>query len=212
MSQELNPEAITPPTDASPAEAPKEELIPRAHADKILQEKKNWAEKAKAAEAQLEALRMQQLKEKDDQKALAETYLKKSQELEQQLQSIKQKEVQNYKFTHFKKELEKMGLRDPKQAEAFFKLSNQEAMKYDEDHGIVLGHEEEAKKIRDLIPQAFGQSMAGVNHAAPQGAPSTINMETYNAMIKDGSFHKLSKLEQREITSKLWSSFGVTRK
>ena len=180
---------------------------------KLLQEKKNWSEKAKALAAENEALKTEKLKEKEDWKTMAEMAQKKAAELELEKKAFQDQRSNEIKFTAIKKELSKMGLRDDKAAEAIFNLSNKDVVKYDPELNVVMGAEEEARRVVEAygFKPLFGQSTVGVSHAAPHGSPSQMNAETYNAMVKDGSFHKLTKLEQREITSKVWAQFGVKR-
>lgn len=191
------------------AQEPKVDVVPRETFEKLLTEKKNYAEKTKALEARLQEIETAKLKEKEDFKTMYELTQKKAQELEQQLASIEQEKVNSRKLSKLTEEFKKMGVKDPTTLEALLKLSQTDALKYDPETNVVLGIEDEAKRVKSMIPVAFGSVSAAASHDAPQGAPSAVTMEQYNKMIADGSFFKMSKEEQKAFTAKLYNSLGI---
>lgn len=181
--------------------ADKGDTVSREAYEKVLREKKNLSEKTKALELEKETLTKAQLKEKEDYKAMYELTEKKAKELEEKISAQTQKEVQSRKYTEMKKEWAKMGLKDDKQAEALFRLANVEALKYDEEHQIVLGVEEEAKRVKELMSPLFGNLSAGTNHDAPKGAPVNLSLESWKQM---------SPADRKKHEADLYKSLGVT--
>lgn len=197
------------PTPENKPEVEVEKVVPRETFDKLLTEKKNYAEKTKALEAELQAIKTQQLKEKEDYKTMYELTLKEKQALETEKMEFKNQQITNKKLAAIKKELEKMGAKEPQTLEGLLKLAEVNAIKYDEETNVVFGSEEEAKRIKSMIPAAFGTMSAAASHEAPKGNPESFNMDAYNKMVADGSFLKLSKEQQRAYTAKLYATLGI---
>jgi DNA segregation ATPase FtsK/SpoIIIE-like protein len=178
----------------------KGDKVSREAYEKVLTEKKNLAEKARRLEEEKAEIEKQKLKEKEDYKAMYEMTEKSKLELEARLKEVAEKEVKEYKFGALKKEWEKMGLKDSKQAEALFKLSNVEALKFDEEHKVVLGVEEEARRIKETFSPLFGASSTGVAHDAPKGAPSSLTLEQWRQM---------SPSDKKANEAALYQSLGI---
>jgi len=150
------------PTPAPVPEAPENDSA----FQKLLKEKQNWAEKARkeseekaALSAKLQEIETARLKEKDDQKGLAEMYQKKYVELETKLKEQEAEQQRAIKLTQVKREWEKLGLKDANAAEKLLKLVDLDKIKYDPDLKITLGQEEEAKRIfEDFKPIFSGDS------------------------------------------------------
>jgi hypothetical protein len=183
--------------------------VPRETYEKLMAEKKNWAEKAKAVETELETIKTAQLKEKEDYKAMYEMSQKKAQEYEVKLKEREEAENRAIKLTKVKQEWSKLGLKDSEPADALLQIVNLDAVKYDPELKVVLGAEEEAKRIFEKFQPMFKTGSPKPNHDAPQGIPATVSMESYSKAIKDGSFAKLSKDEQRKYISKLYEAGGA---
>jgi hypothetical protein len=203
------PEApITPAPETPPA--PKGESVSREAYEKTLAEKRNFAEKAKTLEAELEKIKTAQLKEKEDFKSMYEMAAKKAQDLETQIQAVEAEKTRSIKLTQVKREWEKLGLKDSKTADGLLKLIDLEKVKYDSDLKIVLGHEEEAKRVFEDFKPLFAGETPRADHSAPKGTPVSISVEGYKQALKDGSFNKMSKEEQKSYLAKVYESQGVT--
>lgn len=186
---------------------------------KLLREKQNWAEKArKEAEekatlaAKLQEIETARLKEKDDQKGLAEMYQKKYIELETKLKEQEAEQQRAIKLTQVKREWEKLGLKDTGAADKLLKLVDLDKIKYDPDLKITLGQEEEAKRIFEDFKPLFSGDAPRADHSAPKGAPASVSIDGYKQMLKDGTFRKMSKDEQNAYVAKLYESQGMTVK
>lgn len=204
-----------PETSITPApEAPvvDTKVVPRETYEKLMAEKKNWSEKARATEAELEAIKTQQLKEKEDYKAMYEMSQKKAQEYEAMLKQKDEAETRAIKLTKVKQEWNKLGLKDAEPVEAMLDLVKLDAVKYDPELRVVLGAEEEAKRIFEKFQPMFKGMGAKPNHDAPQGVPADVSIESYKRMLADGSFKKMSPIQQKEYEQKLYTANGMTLK
>lgn len=201
-------------------ETTEEQQYSKPFVEKVLTEKKNAMETVKALkeklsiyENQLKDQAEQRLKEQNDWKAVSELKAKEAQEWQQKFHERVEREHKLLKLGAVKKEFEKVGLKDSQVVEAIADIIKLDAIKYDESTNTVVGADEEVKRIKEKIPHIFNnQSSAGVNHGAPQGSPAKISVESYKAMMKDGSWNKMSKQEQISYEKQLWSTFGVERK
>jgi len=198
----------TPPE--APKEKPKEEFVPRETYEKLLSEKKNYAEKAKLVEQELETIKTNQMKEKEDYKAMYEMSLKKATELDVKLKEREENETKSIKLTKIKQEWEKMGLRDSQSAEQLLKIVNLDAIKYDSELKVVLGAEEEAKRISESFMPMFKGTSAKPSHDAPQGTPADVSIDAYNKMVMSPEWRKMSKQDQHAYTAKVYEKMGVT--
>jgi len=208
MTTETNP-IVEPIKDETQV---KEDFVPKSHFEKVLTEKKNAMQALNDERAKVANLTAESLKAKDDWKTIAEIAQKESLEIKTQYEGLKIQRTNEVKLTAVKREFEKMGLSDSKTFDTIQGLINIDGLKYDEDHKLVLGVEEEAKRIRDAIPQLFGQSKPGAMHSAPKGAPADVSVDEYQRMIADGSWRKMSKVEQHAYTAKIYEKMGVTAK
>jgi hypothetical protein len=203
------------PTPAPAPEAPENDSA----FQKLLKEKQNWAEKARkeseekaALSAKLQEIETSRLKEKDDQKGLAEMYQKKYVELETKLKEQEAEQQRAIKLTQVKREWEKLGLKDAGQADKLLRLVDLEKIKYDPDLKITLGQEEEAKRIFEDFKPLFSGDAPRADHSAPKGAPASVSLDGYKQMLKDGSFKKMSREEQNSYVAKLYEAQGMTVK
>lgn len=202
------------PVQDQKPEEPKEDPKPAKHVplethEKLLSEKKHWAEKARLLEAKLEEEQIAKMKEKEDIKGLNETYAKKIEELNKKLQQAEEADAKKVKYAHVKKEWQKLGLNDDKVAEKLFSLVNLDAIKIDRDLNVVLNHEEEAKRVYEDFKPIFGASAPRPNHAAPQSAPVNATIEEYNRLLQSGEWKKMSKADQHAFTAKIYEAGGV---
>jgi hypothetical protein len=208
MSEENKPEQTQP------------ETYSKDFVDKVLTEKKNamqtlteLKQKVNTYEAQLKEAEEARLKEKEDWKQISENRAKEAQSWQEKFQGLENKLHTQVKIGAVKREFEKLGVKDGKVVEGIVPLLKLDAIKYDEATQTVVGADEEVKRIRETLPQLFAVNpLAGANHNAPQGTPSSISIDNYKAMMRDGSWAKMSKQEQQKYETELWGSLGVTRK
>lgn len=196
------------------------ETYSKEFVDKVLTEKKNamatlaeFKQKVNTYEAQLKEAEENRLKEQNDWKGYAENKAKEAQGWQEKFNGLENKLQTQVKIGAVRREFEKLGVKDGKVVEGIVPLLKLDAIKYDETTQTVIGAEEEVKRIRETLPQLFAVSpAAGANHNAPQGTPSSISIDNYKAMMRDGSWAKMSKQEQQKYETELWGSLGVTRK
>lgn len=201
------------PQSTPPAPAPEEnKYVPKDAHEKLMAEKKNWADKAKTLEQELETFKLNILKEKDDQKGINEILLKENQTLKSKLTEREEAETKAIKYTKIKQEWQKLGLKDSEPADAMLELVKIDAVKYDPELRVVLGAEEEAKRIFEKFQPMFKTFGNKPNHDAPQGTPSEVSIESYRQMLADGSFNKMTPAQQKEYQSKLYASRGIELK
>jgi hypothetical protein len=188
--------------------------------DKVLTEKKNamstlaeYKQKVNTYEAQLKEAEEARLKEQNDWKTISENKAKEAQTWQEKFNGLENKLQTQVKIGAVKREFEKLGVKDGKVVEGIVPLLKLDAIKYDEATQTVIGADEEVKRIRETLPQLFAVTpSAGANHNAPQGTPSSISIDNYKAMMKDGTWNKMTKIEQQKYETELWSSLGVSRK
>ena len=197
------------PTPTIESKTDKGDSVSRDAHEKLLREKKNAKmaiEQLKAQtaayEAKLKEAEENTLKIKEDWKALAESREKELLTLRQQLDGVKTETVTNYKLTAVKKEFEKMGASN-QSLDFLIKNVNVAALKYDEDHKVVLGAEEEAKRIKEAVPQVFGKSQAGVSHNAPELDAKPLTLE---------AFKQMSLADKKKNMAEFYKSQGINLK
>jgi hypothetical protein len=197
--------------EADPQLNPDDKVVPREVLDKTIKSKQNWAEKAKALEAEVAALKHEKLKEKEDYKSMYELADKKAKEYEALIEKTKVEKEQSLKLGSLKRELEKMGA-SKESMEGLLRLADLGTIKYDDENKVAYGIEEEAKRIKSIIPPAFGVSSAGASHAAPKGGPLDVSAEGYKKLFETGEWSKMSKEQRRDYEVRLFESRGVTPK
>lgn len=202
-----------PPAAVPPKAEADDKFVPRDVYEKLMIEKKNWADKAKAMEAKLEEENLTKMKEKDDQKGLNELLNKKVSELNDQLKKREEEDERKVKYAKVKQEWQKLGLNDDNTAEKLFNMVNLNSIKIDKELNVVLGHEDEAKRIYEDWKPVFGAAAtAKANHAAPMSKPIVATVEEYNRLLKSGEWRKLSKAEQHAFVAKIYEAHGVIAK
>lgn len=196
----------TPAPEAPAPETTKGEFVPRETYEKAINENKNWREKAKANEAKLQAMEMAQMEKDNNLKGINEALVKKIQEYETKIKEREEQETRAFKLTKVKQELAKLGL---KEADALLDMVKVDAVKYEPELRVVLGAEEEAKRIfENLAPILKLTNTSKPNHDAPQGVPADVSIESYKRMLADGSFNKMTPVQQREYYQKLYQAHG----
>jgi len=191
-------------SEENPTEPKQTELV-----EKLLKEKKNWQLKAEQEAKEKNDLQAK-LKEKEDSELLTqqkykELYEERNKEVtsfKERFATLEKEKEDGVKRSALRKELEKRGI---KQERADFVLSTVDlnALKYDSEHKIVLGVEEQAKIVQDTLPEVFAGPNVNPNHDAPKGVPVAVDME---------SFKRLTVKEQQdpEVLKKLYASHGIT--
>lgn len=187
----------------------KGDKVSREAYEKALTEKRNVMEALAKKDLEIKEMNEKLLRDKDDVKGLYEL---KSKELEEALKlnaTLKvdienkvQKEVIGKKHGALRTELAKLGA-DSKAIEGLLQISKIEGLKYDTDHDVVLGSEDEAKRLKEIIPAAFLKVQAKVDHSAG-GDFKVLNIEDYKNISKPEDM----KAAQRD----LFAAHGITLK
>lgn len=170
--------------------------------DKLLNEKKNYAKaveelklKVNAYESKFKEIEQESLKAKEDWKTLAENSQKEALQYKQMLEQETSKRVSTLKMGALKREFEKMGLRDTKIIETLAPLVKLDTVRYDESTETVVGAEEEARRLKETLPQLFiAANNIKANHDSTQTVPVTYTVEKLQEMQKN----KASVQEIRE--------------
>lgn len=206
-NQSTTTDATTPPPSETNTKASTTQVMPEGVKnldayEKVLIEKRNAMAKARELEEKLERLETERLKEKEDYKAMYEMSQKKLKEYETVLATEKENKTRAIKLTAVKKEFEKMGLKDSQAAETLFPLIDINTLKYDEEHSVVLGAEDEARRIKERLPQVFGAgtSTARAAHDAPTGTTGAITLDAWK---------KMSPQDRKKYEPELYKSMGV---
>lgn len=208
------------PTNETPTET-KEETYSKTFVEKVLTEKKNamssikaLEEKVSMYESQLKEKEEAILKEQNNWKGVSEIKEKEALTWKQKFEEKVQSEHKLIKLGALKKEFEKVGVKNSDLVDQLAGLINFDQIKFDETTNVTVGADEEVKRLKAILPpQVFGvQQTAGAQHAAPQGIPSSVSVENYKNMMKDGSWNKMKRSEQLDYEKKLWGSLGVERK
>lgn len=214
MTTENTPPPATKPEETSntSTDTTDGKFVPKETYDKLFSEHRNWREKAKATDAELQAIKMAQMEKDNNLKGVNEALLKRLQEKEDEIKRRDEQETRAIKLTKVKQEWNKLGLKDAEPVEAMLDLVKLDAVKYDPELKVVLGAEEEAKRIFEKFQPMFKGLGAKPNHDAPQGAPADVSIDSYRRMLADGSFKKMTPVQQREYEQKLYSASGLTLK
>jgi len=212
MEQKPIEENNAPAPDAALIPNPKGDTVSRDAYEKLLQEKRNTAEALKKEREFREQIEQDRLKEKDDQKGLADLYKKQLDEMQSLREQDRLEREKAIKYTKVKEELEKLGLRDADKARKLFSLVDQSAIKYDDENKVVLGYEEQVKKLYEDFKPMFTGDVIKPNHDAPRSVPQEFTVEAYQKFVMSPEWRKLSMAEQKEYTSKIYASLGVTTK
>lgn len=171
--------------------------------EKVLHEKKNAMARIKELEAQVKLESDEKLKIKEDWKALAEQREKDAKEWKDKYTSLEAKLDTSAKKSELQKELAKMGA-DAKSIDSLLKLADLSLLKVDQEHGVVLGAAEVAKKIKEEIPLAFGKQNNSVNNDAPELNNGELTIEAYKKMTPEerkknrAAIYKANGIEMRE--------------
>lgn len=180
-------------TDQTPdTSTPAQETYNKEFVDKLLNEKKNYAKaveelklKTQAYESKFKEIEEQTLKQKEDWKTLGEMSQKEALEWKQKYEATQTRHQNTLKLGALKREFEKMGLRDAKTVEGIQSLIKFDAIRYDESTETIVGAEEEAKRIKEILPQVFiAMNNARTNHDATHSVPVTYSTEKLNEMVK----------------------------
>ena len=180
-------------SDEKPEEKPIDEnekpLDPLAQ--KLLNEKKNWQSRAKTAEEELAKVKEEKMKADNNWKAIAE-------EKEKEAIAWKEKHIKQESFiknqvkeTAVRKELTKLGI-DSKFMDKTVKLVDLDSINYDEETGVVVGADIQAKKLHEEFTPLFGKKNEKVDHGAPNGTPEKLTIEEYRKLpLKDRKEKKI---------------------
>lgn len=202
-STESKPEPKVEPKKEIVSHETKPEMVSREAYEKLLKEKKNAMLALEDLKSQKQGAEEARLRAEGKVEELLELEKQKSQKYESELRELKVKTENGIKSGALRKELEKMGANTKAMDLILGKLANMETLKYDEEHRVVLGVEDEALRIKEQLPELFGRSSAGVSHEAPKTFQSNIDIEAYK---------KLSPQEKSnpEVLKALFASKGVT--
>lgn len=144
------------------------------HFQKLLTEKKNWAEKARQLEAELKARDEKSLIEKEEWKTLAENRQKELDEYKTQVETFQNTLKTEKKKEALKTELSKLGF-DQKYFTEGLVAEYMPKLKIDEDTGFVGGAVEVAQSLKEKFQPLFGGAAVGVNNSAPStGQPLSL--------------------------------------
>jgi hypothetical protein len=195
---------------------PEEIIYNKEYLEKTIKEKRNWKAAKEAAEAiadqikrekeelerRLKDLEEKNLVEKENFKELYERAKAMAEKESLEKASIQNKWINGIKVGQLKTELSKQGIR-PERLDTVLKLTDINKLKYNEEHNVVLGVEEEARLIKEQYSEFFGKQIPSVSHEAPhQNSTITINS------IED--FRKLKPEERtQEVLMELGRKLGV---
>ncbi len=183
---------MTDQIQSTPTETPTE-TYNKEFVDKLKTEKTNYAKaleehklKIAAYETKFKEQEIEKLKAQEDWKALAENAQKEALSFKQMLEQETVKRVSTLKLGAIKREFEKMGLKDSKAIEGIAPLIKLDAVRYDEATETIIGAEEEAKRIKEILPQVFiAMNNTRTNHDSTQSVPVTYSAEKLNEMVKN---------------------------
>jgi hypothetical protein len=193
------------PKPITPTEPPKSEFVSREAYEKVLREKKNLESlKPQLAEyeTKIKLAEEEKLKRDGDLQALAEMKAKEAEDWKSKFEQSQESIKANYRMTAVKREFEKLGA-DPKAIELLIKSVDLGKVQYDESTQVIIGADEEAKRIKDALPQVFGAQGPRASHDAPNLSSKPLDME---------SFKKLPLDEQKKRLGDLYKSQGMNFK
>jgi hypothetical protein len=199
---------------ANEDEEQKQETYNKDHVEKILKEKKNAMEALAAKQKEVEELLSKSktleeslmMKEQNITGVLEmrtkelEEERKRNLELNNMIQQKEQKEINGHKFGAIRQELAKLGA-DSKAIEELINLTKLDSLKYDQDHNVVLGADEEAKRLKEVIPSAFIKVQPKADHSVG-GEFKALNIDSYK---------KIEKIEDMKAAQKdIFAAHGIT--
>lgn len=163
------------------------DVYTKEHVEKILKEKKNYSEanetlktELKAMSEKIKELSENELKVKEDYKTLAENKAREALDYKTKLETLESNLINGTKRDALKAELAKLGA-DQKAINEVSLLAKIDSLKYDQDHKVVLGVEEEAKRLKEIIPSAFVKVAPKADHSAG-GDFKQISVEDFKNM------------------------------
>lgn len=149
--------------------------------EKLLKEKKNYAESAKALREErqkladeIEGLKTQDLQKQNQYKELYENAIKKQQELSAQLKNQTDTITSSKKKEELTKHLFKLGL-DDKYLDDALKLSDLNSIQVDPETFVVVGADDLAKSLKEKYKDVgfFKKSGLVSNHNGASPMPTT---------------------------------------
>jgi predicted nuclease with TOPRIM domain len=200
-----NPNTETPTTETPAADdkpASKGDTVSRDAYEKAIKEKRNAMTALEQLKSEVSSLKDEKLKEQNQYKELYEKVLGEKSELQRRMEQVEQEKVLSYKLTAVKKEFEKMGA-NPKSLEFLLQSVNKDTLKYDPDHKMVLGAEDEAKRIKEHLPEVFGKTAANASHDTPKLEAKDMTLD---------SFKKLPLADKKKSLADVYKAQGITLK
>lgn len=201
MSENLSaPQPEVAPVNASsvPSEASKqysEEFV-----NKILNEKKNTTLRLKQLEDEKKQIEEQRLLEQNKWKEIAEMRESDLKVTQQKFQELQTKIVQAKKESALKSELRKRGCLD-KYIDKTLGFAKMDAIKIDDETGVVYGAETVAEQIQTEYDVFFQTSGPRPTHAAPSMTPQKMDINSFRALPLD---------EQKKNMRKFYEAAGIT--
>lgn len=168
---------------------------------KLLTEKKKLQEERDQLRKQLQERETQELENQQKYKELYESARKENEEIRKQIEESRTKEETNKKLAYLTKELKKQGAKEER-LEFLLRNADVSSIKYDEEHGVFYGHEEEAAKLKSALPEVFGKNTANFDQ-------TNTDLKTEGHEYKTFRDIPLSKRKDRNFMKSWYESQGI---
>lgn len=176
-----------------------------AHIEKILKEKRNAMaaleeerKRIEDLEAKIKEMEQNALIEKENFKELYERSKQESESVKSEYSQFKTKYYDGIKFGALRQELIKQGASESR-IDSLCKLVDISKLKYNDEHKVVLGADDEAKMLKEKLPELFGTNVPSVSHDQPGSSNIAINtLEEFKKLpIKEQTPEKLKELGKK---------------
>jgi hypothetical protein len=155
---------------------------------KLKKEKENYKSAKLEAEKKLEEankllaeIQEQKLIAEKNDKALTELYKKERDDFKNELNGIKEQNINSKKLSSLEVELIKNGA-DVVSVKSLLKLADVSKIKIDDETGTVYGIDDQVKILKASMPIVFTAKKGQGNHESPEVNKSPIDLESYSKM------------------------------
>ena len=150
-------------------------------AQKTIEEKRIMRAKLSEMETELESFKNIKLEEEKKFKELADEYRKKYEAEKEVNTNFQTSLVEAKKKQSLVSQLEKLGVKADRK-DTLLKLANLESIKYDDEYKLALGFEEEATRLKTMLPECFGTNGIGTSSDSPDMTHSNVDLDAWKKM------------------------------
>lgn len=169
---------------------------------KLLTEKKKLQQERDELMQKLKERETQELEQQAKYKELYESVRQENERLKTTMTESQQREENNKKLAYLTKELKKQGAKEER-LEFLLKNADVSSIKYDDEHGVFYGHEEEAAKLKQTLPEVFARGNQQVDQ-------TSTDFKTEGSEYKTFRDIPIEKRRDRKFMQSWYESQGIS--